>query len=71
MIFVKQIATDRETGIQYIVIQLHTSCCKEILIFRKLEDGTYYSVTKQETAGEVWKQQIEKALKIYDDLPKP
>lgn len=60
MIYVKQ-EFEHENE-QYVLMQLHTSCCKDQLIFRKLKDGGWYDMQKLYDCSEHWNALIDQAL---------
>jgi hypothetical protein len=55
-------------GQEFILVQLHTACCKDKKLFMKLEEDKYLDVMTNEPASEGWNKQILMALKAKKEI---
>ena len=70
MIYIKQKLLHPDTNEYFVVMQLYTMCCKDILLFKRITDKTWYSVDKLEECNDNWNRLINQALENDIWMPK-
>lgn len=51
---------------KYILVQLHTTCCKDQLVFKLLSNGKWFDMQKMEECSKEWNRLIEDAMAVKE-----
>jgi hypothetical protein len=57
---------DDENGDHYVELQLWSSCCKEVILFKRIDDNHYFDMRNLDDATPQWNEHIKEALSKYN-----